>query len=239
MKLTPEQLTEKLRKAHGENLKSVVLYGSSVTGDYAKKFSDFNVLVVLQEASLAELRNAGSTVQAWVAAGNPPPLIFTLERLKRSADVFPLEISDIKEFHRVLHGEDPLGEVEVHMENFRLELEHELKGKLIQLRESYLLSGGKEKQVRELLARSASTFLLLFRHTARLLGIEPLPAKRDAARVLGGRLSFDASVFDEIVSLRESGKLPAGSTADSVMGRYLPAVEAVVDAVDSFVHGKT
>ncbi len=236
MKLTPEQLTDKLRKIHGDNLKSVVLYGSSVAGGYADKFSDFNTLVVLGSASLEELRKAGPTVQAWVRAGNPPPLIFTLERLKRSADVFPLEISDIKEFHKVLHGQDPLEEVEVRMDNFRLELEHELKGKLIQLRESYLLSGGKTKEVRQLLARSASTFLLLFRHALRLFGHSPLPPKKDAAQALGRRLNFDAGVFDEIAELRATGKLPQGITEDAMMERYLPAVEAVVDAVDVFVN---
>lgn len=236
MKLTPEQLTEKLRKIHGDNLKSVVLYGSSVAGDYAEKFSDFNTLVVLDAVSLDDLRKAGPTVQAWVKAGNPPPLIFTLERLKRSADVFPLEISDIKEFHKVLHGQDPLGEVEVRMDNFRLELEHELKGKLIQLRESYLLSGGKPKEVRELIARSASTFLMLFRHALRLFGQEPLPPKREAARILAQRLNFDPAIFDEIAALRATGKLPAGGSEDALMERYLPAVEAVVDAVDAFVN---
>ncbi len=238
MSMTPEKLTDELRKIYGDNLTAVLLYGSAAAGDYTKKFSDFNILVVLRQITVEDLRRGSKVVRTWVKGGNPPPLMFTVDRLKQSADIFPMEISDIKEFHRVLHGENPLAEIEVSVNNLRLELERELKGKLIQLRERYFMCAGDKKAVRELLARSSSTFLLLFRHTLRLVGVTPLPAKRDAAKILAQHISYDASIFDHIRTLRETGKLPADLKADALFEEYLPFVEHVVDAVDAWVHGQ-
>lgn len=238
MSMTPEKLTEELRAIYGDNLTAVLLYGSAASGDYTKKFSDFNTLVVLRQISLDDLRQGSKIVRKWVKGGNPPPLMFTLDRLKRSADVFPMEISDIKEFHRVLYGENPLADVEVSVDNLRLELERELKGKLIQLRERYFMCAGDKKAVSDLLARSSSTFLTLFRHTLRLVGVTPLPAKRDAAKVLARHIAYDATIFDHIRTLRDTGKLPADLKADDLFEKYLPFVEHVVDAVDAWVHGQ-
>ena len=41
------QLVEKLRKAYGDRLVSVILYGSAAAGDHQAKFSDFNILCVV------------------------------------------------------------------------------------------------------------------------------------------------------------------------------------------------
>jgi hypothetical protein len=48
-----EQLVEKLKKAYGERLVSVVLYGSAAAGDHHEGFSDFNILCVLSGADTA------------------------------------------------------------------------------------------------------------------------------------------------------------------------------------------
>lgn len=238
MNMSPEQLTDQLRGIYADNLEAVVLYGSAASGDYSRKYSDFNVLVVLARIGTDELRKARKVVHRWVKQGNPPPLIFTADRLRKSADVFPMEIADIKEFNRVLHGRNPVEDVEVAPENLRLELERELKGKLIQLRQRFLDVAGNEKAERELLARSSATFLTLFRHALRLAGADPLPPKAEAAGALAGRIGYASVVFDRIRGLRETGKLPPGVKADALIEEYLPFVERVVDLVDAWAKGR-
>ena len=49
------QLVERLQKAYGERLVSVVLYGSAAAGDHQAKFSDYNILCVLSEITPREL----------------------------------------------------------------------------------------------------------------------------------------------------------------------------------------
>ena len=235
--MTPEKLVERLKGDLGERLRSVILYGSAAAGDYAGKRSDYNVLVVATHMGLAELDAMAGTARAWAKAGNPAPLLFTLERLRTSADVFPIELLDIKDTHGILYGEDVLDGIAVSRENLRLELEHELKGKLIQLRERYLLSGGKSRAVAELMVQSLSTFLVLFRAALRLYGASVPPRKLEALTILKEHVDFDAEVFTIVSELKEGSKKPKEINAAALFARYLQTIEAVVDAVDAAIHG--
>ena len=58
------QLVEKLQKAHGDRLVSVVLYGSAAAGDHHAKFSDLNILCVLSEITPREL-GVGEDIFRW------------------------------------------------------------------------------------------------------------------------------------------------------------------------------
>src|SRR5206468_2811817 len=50
------KLVEDLRAAHGDNLASVVLYGSTAAGDHAGPRSDHNILIALKRITTEELR---------------------------------------------------------------------------------------------------------------------------------------------------------------------------------------
>lgn len=233
MTFTPEDLAKELRAAAGENLKSVVLYGSAAAGDHVAKKSNYNVLVVLERLGVEELMALTKTSARWAKAGNPPPLLFTRERLRASADVFPIELADIKDSRRVLHGEDPLAETAIDPSHIRHELEHELKGKLIQLRERFLLTEGKPDRVRELLINSLSTFLVLFRAALRLQDGTPPAKKLEALAELRKRIDFDDEVFRLVEEMKE-GLKHKELDALALFARYLKSVETVVDAVDAW-----
>jgi len=234
--MKPEELVKQMEKALPSGLKSVVLYGSAAAGDHIAKRSDYNILVVTENLGLKELKALSKLSIRWTKAGNPAPLLFTLDRLKKSADVFPIEILDIKQSHRILFGEDIVSKIEITCENLRLELEHELKGKLIQLRERYLTTGGKPKLVTELIINSLSTFLVLFRGALRLYE-DDIPAKKiDVLEALGEHVSFDKEVFTIVEDVRTGRKKAGDIQADELFDRYLKTVEEVVDAVDNYMH---
>ena len=98
--------------------------------------SDSNVLVVVDELSLVTLRAAADLTMEWMSDGNPPPMIFTQREWRSSADIFPMEYSDILERHRVLFGEDVFAGISVSPEHLRLQIEQEAMGKLLHLRQS-------------------------------------------------------------------------------------------------------
>jgi len=237
MAMTPEELVERLRRVLPSGLHSVILYGSAAAGDHVQKRSDYNVLVVAERLGVAELKALAPVSAAWARQGNPPPLLFTPERLRKSADVFPLEILDIKQSRTVLLGDDIIEGLEVSGANLRLELEHELKGKLIQLRERYLERGGKSRAVVELLVKSYSTFSVLFRGALRLFGADVPARKADVIQVLSRHIDFDADVFETVAALRVGEMRTRDVDPDVLFERYLRAVEQVVDAVDNHPYG--
>jgi predicted nucleotidyltransferase len=236
--MKPEQLVEKLRKVQPLSLRSVILYGSAVAGDFVKKRSDYNVLVIAESLGVPELRALSSVARRWVKAGNPPPLLFTLERLKQSADVFPIEILDMKAANRVLYGADVLSRIPVSEGNLRHQVESELKGKLIQLREAYLITGGKPRDVVEVLVRSIASFLVLFRAALRLYEIEVPARKLDALAALARRIPLDPAPFETVEALKEGRMKVRQVNADALFGNFLKTVETVVDAIDSYLQGR-
>jgi len=191
---------------------------------------------VVDRLGLTELKAMAKPTRAWVKEGNPPPLCFTLERLENSADVFPLELLDIKEQRRVLFGDDVVAGVEVSEANLRHELEYELKSKLIQLRVRYLLAEGAAKATAELLVNSLSTFLVLFRGAWRLFQQEPVTSKLEALRLLGAELDFPIQVFETVHELKTGIRAAKGLDTDELFQQYLSAIETVVDKVDRHLH---
>lgn len=233
--MKPEKLVEELKREAQDKLKAVVLYGSAAAGDYVGKKSDYNILVVATDLSQSTLKSFSEPAKSWQKAGNPSPLLFTEERLKQATDVFPIELHDIVDSHKILYGEDVIADIELDTANLRLELEHELRGKLIQLRQRYLSVAGKRKQVVDLMIQSIGTFLVLFRAALRLFENE-VPAKKiDALKQLTAHIDFDPDVFIAIQSLKSGEKNAKDIDAEDIFGRYILAVEKIVDEVDSYI----
>lgn len=235
--MTPEQFTETLKTACGENLLSAVLYGSAAAGDSVAGKSDYNVMLVLREAGLPELKLIAAASKDWLKKGNPPPLIFSRERLLSSGDTFPIELSDMKEFHRILYGEDALPAIQIDPAHLRLALEREFKGKLILLRESFLALGGDKKNLNALMTGSLSQFLVLCRAALRLRAGSVPASKLECAARLREHAEYDAEIFKLVHQLRK-GEYRGPLDADALFGRYLAAVDQLCAAVDGWAAGK-
>jgi len=131
-------LVEDLRAAYGDNLASIVLYGSVAAGDQVELRSDHNLLIALQRISLADLRLSRVHSAQLVEPAPADAVFFTVEELKRAADVFPIEFLQMEKARRILFGSDPFDLVEISAANLRHQTEYELRTKLIQLRRLYI-----------------------------------------------------------------------------------------------------
>lgn len=232
-----EGFARELSRAYGDALVSVVLYGSAARGEYTEGVSDLNVLVLLRDTEPATLRRGSALARRWVAEGNALPLMLGVEEWHRSADVFPIELADIREAHHVLHGIDPFAGIEIDAAHLRLQCEHELKGKHIQLRERYLLSAGEPGELDALLRKSFSTFLVLFRTVLRLAGEEGVREPEEVVRRTAARAGFDPDPLLAVLRAR-SGAGELHPTADSpVVVGYLEAVARTVEFVDRLAPG--
>ncbi|HEU0053001.1 MAG TPA: nucleotidyltransferase domain-containing protein [Longimicrobium sp.] len=225
-----------LANGYGADLVSVVLYGSAARGHYREGVSDLNVLVLLRDTAPATLRRGSKLARAWVDERNPPPLMLSDEEWRRSADVFPIEMSDMRDAHLVLHGADPFTGFEIDPADLRLQCEHELKGKQIQLRERYLLSAGEPEELRPLLAKSFSTFLVLFRTVLRLEGGEAPRDPAEVVRRIAARVGVDPAALLAVHAARGGAAIDTSADGPVVTG-YLEAIEAVVRHVDRLSHG--
>lgn len=233
-----QRLVEDLVSAYGENLASITLYGSTAVEDISEDRAHHNVLVVLRQIALDDLRRSVEPLRVWTKASQPMPVYFSLDELQRAADVFPIEFLQMQKARRVLHGSDPLELVETSDANLRHQLEYELRTKFLQLRRLYFPAAQSAEKLAALMVESLSSFAALFRAVLMLRGKEVPVAKRDAIHATANELGLDVAPFDRILELSSSPRTkPSEADANVVFGAYLVQLERVIDAVDQIQHG--
>src|SRR5215813_14971101 len=218
------ELVDRLKKSHGERLISVVLYGSAAGDDHVVKFSDLNILCVLSEVTPQELGQSEPIFRWWHDQGNPSPLLLSEHEVATSTDCFPIEFHDISRQHRLLHGKDVISALRVDNSFYRAQVEHELRAKMLRLRQKASGILSEKELLRKLLADSISTFCVLFRHALMLHGREPKMNKReviDESRLVFG---IDASPFEKLLDLREDKIKPKDLDAAALIGPYLKEI---------------
>ena len=231
--MTLDELVKQLHAAYGARLNSVVLYGSGAAGEHIPKRSDYNVLLLLNELDATTLAEASAVARAWSDAGNPPPMTMTMTEWRGSADVY----ADILDRHRVLYGDPPFDGIIVAKDDLRLQLEQQVMGKLLQLRQGVLLAGTDGKRQVELIAASLSTMMVLFRAVLRLSGEQPDTDNAALAQRVTTRAEFDAAPFVRAVAhVRGERKLDA-SEAGAVLVGYMAGIQRLHHYLDGYRAG--
>jgi predicted nucleotidyltransferase len=229
-----DELVRQLQLAYDDALRSVVLFGSAVAGEHRPKKSDYNVLVIVDALPLERLRAVAAVSKAWAEDGNPPPMTFTTKEWKSSADIFPMEYADILERHRVLYGTLPVDGVSVKPADLRLQVEHQTMGKLLQLRQAIMGAGGDSALQLEVLEKSLSTLMVIFRAIVRLNGGVPSQDYEALTLSVAQRAGFSHDAFVSVIRhARGTEKLPRGR-ASAVLEDYLTAMERLVAYLDEF-----
>jgi hypothetical protein len=228
-----DQLVERLRKALGSDLVSVVLYGSAAVGDHHQRFSDFNVLCVLSHIAPAQLGATETIFRWWREQGNPAPLLLTEDEFRTSSDCFAIEFQDIKENHRILHGADLVSSLTIDRSFYRAQVEHELRAKLLRLRQKASGILSDKDVLRRLLVDSISTFCVLFRHALILHGVDAPARKREIIERAQERFGIDPAPFRSLLDRREEKVRPKEIDPEALLATYLAEIGKVIDAVDS------
>jgi len=227
-----DEFVSRLQGAAGTNLQSVILYGSAADGEFHSQYSNINLLCILREISFAALRAMAPPVEWWTRKNHRPPLVLSSDELQRSADVFSIELTDIKHRHRVLFGDDLLRGLTIPLHLHRAQLEYELREKVILLRQQALLAAGNGQRTWELMLGSFSAFVTLLRHALIAMGNTPPDSKREAITVLAEKVPFDPSAFLQLLDIREQKAQRKQLDVDELFSRYLAAVQQITAAVD-------
>ena len=233
-KLSLDDLVTQLKAAFGDDLVSVVLYGSAAGVNHDPKRSDQNVLVIVKRVPMSAAKAISASAGAWADAGNPPPLVLTEREWKGSADIFPMEYADILDRHRVLFGSAPFDGITVGTSDLRLQLEHEAMGKLLKLRQAVLAAARDDKRLLELMAASASSIMVIFRAVCRLHGTKPEPENERVVDQVAGLSGIDPAPFNRALAARRGDTSVKAADAPAAVEGYVAGMEALVRHLDTF-----
>ena len=218
----------------GEQLESVIVYGSLLKETFTPGASDVNVLVVVAEGHEPRLRELGRRGKRLLRTHRITPLVLTRREFISSADVFPMEYLDIVETHKVLYGPDVTSELEIGQENLRHETEHQLRGSLVTLRQ-LAVAAGRPRPFRKLLLRRRleewyGSLAAILRGLLRLHGVSPVPVHSEAlVKEINRVLGLEPGPILDLLACREGECPDSVELLDGLLER-LARLVAIVDA---------
>jgi hypothetical protein len=225
-------LVNRLVREYGDSLISVILYGSAAAGDHHSRYSDLNVLCLLSKLTPEELEKSGPIFRWWRELGNPAPLLMTEEEARSSADCFPIEFADMRECRKVLHGKDVVADLQIDQRYYRAQLEHDLRAKLLRLRQQAAGVLNDRDELLKLCLESVSTFCVLGRHALSIGGQAAPVDKREIVRALGVALEAGMEPFHWLLEIREGKAAPQEGDPATLFGKYLTRIEQLIHYVD-------
>ena len=102
------EITDDYRQIFGDDLISIILYGSGAGEDYIPGKSDLNFLITLTDRGIERLDRVLETVARWRKRNVAIPLFMTRSYLTGSQDAYPIEFLNMKRHYVVVTGEDVL-----------------------------------------------------------------------------------------------------------------------------------
>jgi hypothetical protein len=231
-----EELGQRVANALGARLVSLLVYGSAARGGRGGRpdsmTAPVNTLLICDGVDERLFAALEAVVVAWERSGHPPPIVFSETEWRASSDAFAIEYEDIRGAYRLVAGRDPWPGITVRREDIQRQLEHELLGKLVRVRQGYIGTQSHGGQLTEVVAGSASGFLTMLRTTLRLADT-PVPAT-PAELVLAAAaiVGFPAGDLADVVAHVEGRATLALHPHDPRAVAYLEAVARTADYVN-------
>jgi len=232
----PEEIfgdfSHEVKALFGADLISIILYGSAARGEYVPKKSDINFMIVLSENGISRLGEAMALTAKWHKRKVATPLFLTQNYIASSLDTFPIEFLNFKTAYRLIFGEDVLKDLGFDKKFVRLQCERELKGKLLQLRENFLETGGKKQNIEALIRLSLPTFFSIFQAVLFLNDKQPARGINDLLAFMANDLQLDTGLFRKLNEIKRGEKKLAASEAVSLMENYVAEIRKLSISID-------
>jgi hypothetical protein len=215
-----EKVAGLINSAHPENVDSIYKYGNEEENE---DFSDIALLVILKDASSKVLDLYQASLKKILKKHMLKITFFTLEELKNSLDVFPMEFLDMKESRCLITGKDHFKSLVIDSKNLRHQCEYVLRSNILKLREGYINPG---RNINALVSGSIVSFIAVFRNLLRLNNVDIPGSNKELFSLLAEKLRFNKVVFQDVLENYNSKNV-----AD-LFPMYLQELEKIVIQVD-------
>lgn len=146
VKLALEELITSAKISFESNLRSMVMFGSGAEGRL-RTTSDVNLMVILKQFEQTQVDQFRNPLLMAHAAIQAETMFILDTELGAASEAFAVKFSDITHRHRILWGENLLGQIETSREEKIQRLKQMLLNTLLRLRERYVLVSLREEHL--------------------------------------------------------------------------------------------
>jgi len=221
-------LNEKL----GQNLTGITVVGSCLGEDYRPGLSDINTVLVLDRLDQGVLKAVASQAKSMHKKRLGPPLLMTEAYIKRSLDVFAVELLDFQRVGRAIWGQNPFDGLSFTAADVRLQCEREFKAMLIRLRQGYIAAAGNSRLLRDVLVATAKTSLPYLRAMLWLKEQERGGLAEQTFAAAAAQFSVELSPLCDVYRWREEKPRLREMELEKAFERAYGAVDNLANAVD-------
>jgi hypothetical protein len=227
-----DDFVAQVRGAVGERLRAATLFGSAARSEWLEGVSDVNVLVLFDNIDAPLLSRVSPAARAAVPRG-VRPLVMELNEWRRAADVFAIELADMKDAHVQLAGEDPTASFTYDATSLRFQAEHELRGKLLHLHAGMMMAENA-KRLGQLLVHALPSFVTYLRVALRLAGQTVPTAMREVIEQGCALAGASPNAFLTVLEARVSGASVNASLTDPLANDFNHNAERLAAFMDAF-----
>lgn len=197
------------RRALGDDLESIVLYGSAAEGRM-RATSDVNIVLVLARFDAARVDALREPLRFARAAIRLSAMFLLRSEIAAAVELFAVKFSDVMRRHRVLHGADPFADLVIPRGAAISRLKQVLLNLALRLRETYALQSLREEQIALALAESAGPLRAAAATLLELEGRSGVAPKEALAEVAAAAADDFRGVLERVSRAREERILPPG-----------------------------
>lgn len=228
-----DNFVDELKKILGENLVTIMIFGSQALVEPEKLSSNINLMVVLDHLTADELRSISKPVKKWVKAKNPVPVIMGKAEWYSSFDVYALEYTDIKEKYRIVYGEDLAKDINVDKHYLRLQCESELKSLYLKYRNHYLLNINSAGEMKKIADNVIKTLLVILRGVIRLKG-ELVPESSEYIILQASNyMDIDSNFLIHMANVREKKDVYSNNEIMEVSDKLVTVLQDILRQLDA------
>ncbi|MFA6281631.1 MAG: hypothetical protein WCY05_03910 [Candidatus Omnitrophota bacterium] len=224
-----DNFSKSLKDIYQDDLVSLMLYGSAASGEFVARHSNLNVIAVLKNTDLEILKKSSKVICKYRMIN---VLFLTKEHISTSIDVFPIEFLDMQDNYFVMQGEDILKDIHVDLRNLRFQCEQELKGKLLKIKQMYLVSCENEGALKKLLFLSFISILHILRNALRLKGKKPSYLKQDVIRDISSEFQINNEAWQKILQAKNNQVKLNKQDTEKLFINFTRDLEKIVNIMD-------
>ncbi len=226
-----DKFLEELKLNLGENLVSVIAFGSNANVEDAK--NNLNLMIVSNELTAENLYSISKPVKKWVKGKNPIPIIMNKDEWYSSFDVYAIEYSDMKDNYRIIYGEDLVQSICINKYFLRLECESELKNLLLKYKNNFLLNVRSDREMKKLLSNVIKTLIVIFRSVLRLHDCAVPYRAVDIIEYVSNYLTFNKIVMTKLAKVKYENDDYTKQELLFIEAELIKDIQAILKQVDA------